>query len=68
VLDSQLPAQALPQAAEQALAVQGLRGDQVLPEHRARLGRSRAAGLQTGLQHAEPAHPPQEPELPALGL
>ncbi len=32
------------------------------------LCRAARAGLPAGLQHAEPAHPPQEPELPAPGL
>lgn len=43
-------------------------GHQVLSVHQAGLGGSGSAGLSARLQHAQSAHPPQEPQLPASGL
>ena len=45
-----------------------VQGDQVLPDDAARLGGGGPSGVQAGLQHAQPAHTPQEPQLPASRL
>ena len=45
------------QAAEEALPLPLLQGDQVLPVHQPGLGGGGAAGLPPGIQHAQPAHP-----------
>ena len=45
------------QAAEEALPLPLLQGDQVLPVHQPGLGGGGPAGLPPGIQHAQPAHP-----------
>ena len=50
------------------VSVPVVQSDQVLSDDDAGLGGGGAAGLPTGLQHAQPADPPQEPQLPSPRL
>lgn len=45
-----------------------LQGYKVLPNNTVGLGGGRSAGVPTRLQHAQPSHPSQEPQLSSSGL
>mmetsp|Transcript_3144 Transcript_3144/g.9018 ORF Transcript_3144/g.9018 Transcript_3144/m.9018 type:complete len:230 (+) Transcript_3144:1820-2509(+) len=64
MLGPQRIAQEEAEGAEPQAFISFLEGHEILPIHRIGLGRGRAAGLPPGLQHVEPADPPEEPELP----
>ena len=67
-LRPQRPSPAKTKGHGQAKPIPLIEEHQVLPDHNARLGRSRSSSLSTRIQHAQPSYPPKELELPPSRL
>src|SRR5689334_16980277 len=68
VLCAEPAAPPTPQGHEQEVPLPLAEINEVLPVDRIGLGRGGDPGVPPRLQYAQPAHPPQEPQLPPLGL